>query len=384
MPEQQTEALATAKPEEKQEMLARVTNFAPRTFDEAVRFAKIIAKATFCPPQLRDKPGDVFYVLQSGAELGIPPLQALSGTALINGRASLYGDLFLAVIQKHPDYEWHKERMEGQGETRVAICQFKRKGMEVHETRFSVDDAKRSQLWGKQGPWTLYPDRMLQMRSRGFCGRDRFADALKGMVIYEEALDTSPIQVAKPIEKGALDETALLVESKEPNRGHNQEGFAQNGGNGVSKPLAESKVPQPALDPETQPAAKETAKPSLVRGLVKVKDVEAKMKKVKGKDDQPYFLLIPTDPKAAPIYVWHQSLHEFAVKMKGREVDLDISRSDSQGKTFWSLENIYSVSDGQDVCKFVNNKPVLEEDTGAYAGQPTGDELFPPVHSDEG
>jgi len=117
---------------------------------------------------------------------------------------------------------------------------------------------------------------------------------------------------------------------------------------------------------------------------VKVKDVEAKMKKIKGKDDQPYFLLIPADSKAAPIYVWHQSLHEFAVKMKGREVDLEISRSESQGKTFWSLENIYSVTDGQDVCKFLNNQPVLEQDTGAYAGQPTGDELFPPVHADKG
>jgi len=65
-----------------------------------------------------------------------------------------------------------------------------------------VEDAKRAGLWAKQGPWTAYPKRMMQMRARGFALRDAFPDVLKGMITAEEAQDyqeeTKPRQVAKP------------------------------------------------------------------------------------------------------------------------------------------------------------------------------------------
>jgi len=55
--------------------------------------------------------------------------------------------------------------------------------------RFSVEDAKRAGLWGKQGPWQAYPKRMLQMRARGFALRDAYPDVLKGLISTEEAQD---------------------------------------------------------------------------------------------------------------------------------------------------------------------------------------------------
>src|SRR6185295_12780043 len=50
-------------------------------------------------------------------------------------------------------------------------------------------DAKTANLWGKAGPWTQYPKRMLQMRARGFGCRDCFPDLLRGIIIKEEAED---------------------------------------------------------------------------------------------------------------------------------------------------------------------------------------------------
>ena len=44
-------------------------------------------------------------------------------------------------------------------------------------------------LWAKSGPWTQYPKRMMQMRARGFALRDKFADALGGLITVEEAQD---------------------------------------------------------------------------------------------------------------------------------------------------------------------------------------------------
>jgi hypothetical protein len=55
--------------------------------------------------------------------------------------------------------------------------------------RFSVADARAASLWGKAGPWKQYPQRMLQMRARGFALRDDFADLLRGVMSAGEARD---------------------------------------------------------------------------------------------------------------------------------------------------------------------------------------------------
>jgi hypothetical protein len=62
--------------------------------------------------------------------------------------------------------------------------------------KFTVADAKKAGLWGKTGPWTQYPKRMLQMRARGFALRDAFPDVLKGLVTAEEAQDYPATQPA--------------------------------------------------------------------------------------------------------------------------------------------------------------------------------------------
>jgi hypothetical protein len=65
----------------------------------------------------------------------------------------------------------------------------KRKNRKPVVAKFSVEDAKRAGLWGKQGPWSAYPKRMMQMRARGFALRDAFPDVLKGLISAEEAQD---------------------------------------------------------------------------------------------------------------------------------------------------------------------------------------------------
>ena len=54
---------------------------------------------------------------------------------------------------------------------------------------FSAEDAKRAGLAGKSGPWTQYPDRMMQLRARAFALRDTFADKLRGINVREEVQD---------------------------------------------------------------------------------------------------------------------------------------------------------------------------------------------------
>lgn len=164
-------------------------SLAPRTIQEALDFSSYLAKSELIPKDYQNKPHNIFVAVQYGMELGLQPLQALQSIAVINGRPSMWGDAVLAVVIGHPMYEWHREVIEGEGDNRVGVFTIKRRNQEEHVTRFSVADARKAGLWGKAGPWTQYADRMLKLRARGFALRDKFPDALKGIISREEAED---------------------------------------------------------------------------------------------------------------------------------------------------------------------------------------------------
>jgi hypothetical protein len=157
------------------------------TLDEAWRFAEIISQTEMVPKQYRGKAGDCLVAMQMGAELGLSPLAALQNIAVINGRPSLWGDAMLALVQSHPQCVDVIETADAAAQT--ATCTVKRKGRADVVRSFSMDDARRANLAGKQGPWTEYPKRMCQMRARAWALRDSFADALRGLSMAEEAED---------------------------------------------------------------------------------------------------------------------------------------------------------------------------------------------------
>ena len=177
--------------------------FAPTTLTEAMTFSDMLANSSMVPRAYQGKPQDILVCVQWGMEMGLAPMQALQNIAVINGKPSVYGDALMALVQASPVCEDVEEFFEGEGTPNpVAVCVAKRKGRTPVTVRFSVEDAKRAGLWAKQGPWTAYPKRMMQMRARGFALRDAFPDVLKGMITAEEAQDyqeeTKPRQVAKP------------------------------------------------------------------------------------------------------------------------------------------------------------------------------------------
>lgn len=163
----------------------------PRTLEEAMKYAEIIAKSDLVPKDYKGNPGNVLIAIQWGAEVGLKPLQALQNIAVVNGRPSLYGDAPLALVKNSGLLEDFREDFDEK--TQTAICSAKRKGQPTIITySFGMDDAKKAGLWSKQGSWAQYPKRMLKMRARGFVLRDGFPDVLKGIAIGEEQEDVEP------------------------------------------------------------------------------------------------------------------------------------------------------------------------------------------------
>lgn len=174
----------------------------PQDLDQAFRLAKALSlSGDMVPKHFQGKPEMIMAAIARGMEIGLAPMQALSNIAVINGRASIWGDALPALLQKaghHLDCE-----LQGEGDQMVAVATLTR-GDTGRETvrSFSVADAKKAGLWGKQGPWQAYPTRMLQMRARSFAARDGAADALMGLQVAEEMQDVAPMRDVTPAPKG--------------------------------------------------------------------------------------------------------------------------------------------------------------------------------------
>jgi hypothetical protein len=152
-----------------------------------------------------------------GLEVGLAPLAALQRIAIIEGRPTIWGDGALALVRASGLADLIEEWSEGSGPADwCAICRVRRKG-DPHpiERRFSVEDARRADLWGRPGPWQRYPLRMLQMRARAFALRDAFADVLGGLYLREEldepTLREAPCDLAKADAPGSQATPAAIT-----------------------------------------------------------------------------------------------------------------------------------------------------------------------------
>lgn len=213
----------------------------PQNLTEITMLASMIAEADWAPksyrlpvPKLptgqRDRttpadempysPAKIAVGIMHGMELNLKPIQALQAIAVINGMPSIYGDAALAVVRASGlllDFEEvpimgdYTAAGEQRGETLtfkdVVIgyeCRAVRKGQETPIVqRFTIVEARKAGLWGKEGPWTNYPQRMFQMRARSWCLRDAFPDVLKGLPIFEEAIDVGTVQ-SQPVASNRL------------------------------------------------------------------------------------------------------------------------------------------------------------------------------------
>ena len=161
-------------------------SLAPRDIKEALAFAEMLSKSNMVPKDFIGNPGNILVAVQWGMELGLQPMQAMQNIAVINGRPSLWGDSVIALVKASPTCEYIIEEVGDDS----ATCRVKRRGEPEQERSFSTADAKAAGLLGKQGPWSQYRKRMLQMRARSWALRDVFPDVLRGMPIAEEVMDT--------------------------------------------------------------------------------------------------------------------------------------------------------------------------------------------------
>lgn len=248
--------------------LQRSFTLLPETLGEARELAIMIANSEFAPKDYKGKPESVLIAIQMGADVGLRPMQALQNIAVINGRPSIWGDGALALTMTLFDkFEetfkgtWPKTDAEVATSDFTAVCTLRRRGWPSDTVReFSVADAKKAGLWGKAGPWTTYPKRMLQMRCRSWALRDAAADRLMGLILAEEAMDIPEeprfVGAGSTEEHGDGPEVAALLKLPEALQERIEKGFAAcNLTNGLRRAKLKEHLLKPDTDLEEQAAA---------------------------------------------------------------------------------------------------------------------------------
>jgi hypothetical protein len=160
---------------------------------EVHRVALSLAKTSFVPASMKNKPEEVTAAILAGRELGLEPMTALRSIDIIQGTPALRALTLRGLVQAAGHEVWTKEATE----TR-AIVEGRRKGSDkVERSVWSMERATKLGLTGKDN-WKKQPGVMLIARATSEVARLIAADVLMGMPYSIEELDhgTDPAEPA--------------------------------------------------------------------------------------------------------------------------------------------------------------------------------------------
>lgn len=205
----------------------------PKTMQEAMQLADLVARSSFCPKSFRDRDGkgnagDILIVLLQCEQLDLALLQGLSGIAVVNGKPSIWGDLGPALVLRSGLSEYFLDDWDDA--TQTAIVRTKRKGKPAREFTFSWADACKAKL-DQKDTYKLFRKDMCTWRAKNRAIRTEYPDVLQGMEFAEdrmaipeslETVEPEPIRMPReigaptPQEQETMPESGLGYRDPEP------------------------------------------------------------------------------------------------------------------------------------------------------------------------
>lgn len=203
-----------------------------------------LAPSTILPTAYRGNAANAFVAAETGAALGLEPLQALASIAVINGRATLSSDLMAAVIRR----AGHTLRIVENSPESVTATLIRADDKKFEFTvTWDKDKAVKAGLWGQRGPWSQYPTQMLRARAITEVARQGASEALMGMIYSPEDFGATITDTGEVIEAEVVDDTPAKPAKPAP------------AAKPASKPAAAPSQPAP-LDKPLTPAQASVAK----------------------------------------------------------------------------------------------------------------------------
>lgn len=202
-----TRGKAAAKPTTTAQALAPAPtpgfSYITAGLQERADYIARLAPSTILPTAYRGNAANAFVAAETGAALGLEPLQALASIAVINGRATLSSDLMAAVIRR----AGHTLRIVENSPESVTATLIRADDKKFEFTvTWDKDKAIKAGLWGQRGPWSQYPTQMLRARAITEVARQGASEALMGMIYSPEDFGATITDTGEVLEAEIVDD----------------------------------------------------------------------------------------------------------------------------------------------------------------------------------
>lgn len=189
----QTQALA------KQAERAAVP-FQPRDTQEMFRYAQFLAGSELIPKALQRRPSDVLVVLLKGQDLGLTPMQSISGINVIDGKAEVGALMMVSMIRKSGLCEYWRLV---HSDDKRAVYETQRRGDPSPTTfEYTIEEAREAGLldkgkdeWArKKQPWNTQRRTMLRRRCQSHLAREVYPDIVAGLYDHDELQEVRELE----------------------------------------------------------------------------------------------------------------------------------------------------------------------------------------------
>ena len=177
-------------------------------FRDRLKFAEMLVTTGFLPAAVKNA-AQALAIIETGRELGIPPMHALRSIHIIQGKPSLSAELQLALFKRAGG----RSRWEQSDAERATIWLRHPNGDEHTET-FLLEDARKAGITNKDG-WKNYPKAMLRARATSAGLRAVAPDIVAGLYDPEELgadVTVSGEVLPTPVDGTSTDDTQTVGE----------------------------------------------------------------------------------------------------------------------------------------------------------------------------
>ena len=167
------------------------------TTQDPIKLAEHFAKSGYFK-DARDLSQAVVKIA-AGEELGLGPMGSMQGIHIIEGKPSLSANVLASLVKRHPNYDYIPRKVNDDG----AVIEFFQNGEPIGTSEFSMADAQRAGIAGKQN-FKRYPKAMMFARALSQGVRWYCPDVTAGSPAYvPEELGAEVSEEGVPVEGGA-------------------------------------------------------------------------------------------------------------------------------------------------------------------------------------
>lgn len=176
----------------------------PVAVNDQIALAQQLAASNLLPDQYRKQPANLLWAIQYAQALGVHPMTAVTGIAVINGKPTASAQLIGGLVRR----AGHKLRVESSDTKAVATIIRADDPTFEFKVEWTMERARKAGL-GDRGPWRQYPAAMLTARAITEVARMAAPEALFGIIYTPEELG------ANVDDEGTLIEATIIEPEKQ-------------------------------------------------------------------------------------------------------------------------------------------------------------------------